>query len=273
MKATTVIMLAFGLLVALPAPGMADKILVSPGSIVFDDKIHTAQLIVANIGEKTSIFRLQPTFFTMKEDGGLVEAVGEPPANSAIAIVRFSPRQFELKAGESQVVRIGSRAPPSLAAGEYRMHLRVVDVGEAMAAPALTVPHSLEAEVAIRVTRAVRILVRNGVTAGLASVDGVAAKRAKNGRIDISFLLRRSGAGSSQGEYAISAQNHATGVKAADLVDRGVLVYSELAMRRISEAFPGGALKGASDICVAYRDKAAAKGDDGEKHCVAISAS
>ena len=271
MKAIGFFALAVGLLFGSCMPASAAKILVSPGSIVFDDKIHAAQLIVANIDDKTIIYRLQPTFFTMKEDGSLVEIAGEAPANSALALVRFSPRQFELKPGESQVVRIATRVPASLPKGEYRMHLRVVNLGEAMAAPVLLKPNTLDAQISILVTRAVRILVRNGVAGGSASLGGISARRSKSGRVAISFDLHRAGDGSSRGEYAVFSQNHDTGAKTADLVDRGVLIYADLAMRRISEAVPGAALKGASDICVAYRDQMAAQG--GEKQCVAISAS
>ncbi len=75
-------------------------------------------------------------------------------------MVRFSPRQFELKPGESQLVRLATRLPPTLARGEYRFPLRVNNIGETIAAPTPSNSEAVQAQIRIQVTRAVRILVR-----------------------------------------------------------------------------------------------------------------
>ena len=44
---------------------------------------------------------------------------------SAVKLIKFSPRQVQLKPGQSQVIRVIARRPRNLAPGEYRSHLQI----------------------------------------------------------------------------------------------------------------------------------------------------
>ncbi|HEV7991129.1 MAG TPA: hypothetical protein VGP25_04845, partial [Gemmatimonadaceae bacterium] len=115
--------LALSLLASTSLP--AQSFMLSPGSIVFEGEVRSAELLVSNTHGTKSIFRIESASFRMFGNGMLAEVAPSDVALNASDIVRFSPRQFELAPGETQIVRIGLRIPPGLPAGEYRLHLRV----------------------------------------------------------------------------------------------------------------------------------------------------
>ena len=212
-------------------------------------------LTVGNTGDTTGIYQVEPAFFRMGQDGSLTEVSPPFPANNAERLVRFSPRQFELAPGQNQIVRIAARIPPGLPPGEYRVHLRVKNVGAAVPAPQLAAPTGRGAriQVRIRVARAVRVLVRHGVEAGRASLGSVTS-RSSGGGVAVSFDLSRDGRGSSSGTYRIYTAR--SGAKTNDLASGRVLIYGELPGRTVERTVSAGNLRGAN-ICVAYQDRAA----------------
>jgi P pilus assembly chaperone PapD len=254
-------------------PALAQKILLSPSSIIFEGRVNGAQLLVANTGDRAAVYRVEPAFFRMEKDGRLTEVRKPWPASSALDLVRFSPRQFELRPGESQFVRIATRLPATLTRGEYRIHLRIINVEEAQPRPQVSGSAATDAasaaEVNIQVTRAVRILVRKQASAGKAVLEGLKVEKSGNGNVEVKFDLRRTGEGSSQGEYFITARN---GAASQVLLHGGALVYSDVASRGVTNAFPSAELHGKVAICVLYQDKAAVGAADGKEHCVDIPA-
>lgn len=232
----------------------AQDVMVSPGTIVFDGRTRGAELLVANTGDRISTYRLEPAYFIMREEGGLTEVTGPQPADSALDMLRFSPRQFQLAPGASQIVRLAVRKPRTLAAGEYRVHLRVTNLGDLAERPTLTRSDGSFAVINFRVTRAVRIIVRHGVAPGTASVQNLAAKRAANGGVEVSFDLQRSGQASARGRYVLFARDRRTGETVEKFLHRSVLIYKDLPARRVSHALPSAKLSGNSELCVAYQD-------------------
>lgn len=251
-------------IIAIVSPAAAQQVLVAPGSVVFEDGQRSAKLLVGNTGDVTSLYSLEPAFFVMDPEGGLTEVAPPFPANSAADLIRFSPRQFELPPGGSQVVRMATRLPKSLPPGEYRVHLRVTNLGEAQLKPRIATAEdgTTTVEIHIQVARAVRVLVRHGVEAGRATLSKVAARPAGGGRVRVSAEFARSGAGSSRGVYRIYARGRGP---RDDLVRRGVLIYSELDRRVVEETLPSGSVGPHQELCVAYRDETAGEGGEEER--------
>jgi P pilus assembly chaperone PapD len=239
----------------------AQSFMLSPGSIFFEGDVRSAELLVANTHDKKSIFRIETASFLMFANGTLAEVADSSVALNARDIVRFSPRQFELAPGETQTVRIGLRMPPGLPAGEYRIHLRVLQVAEGAGAPAApTTARDMGMVIPINIARAVRVIVRHDVLAGTAAVSRVAASRSSDG-ILLTAVLTRSGAGSSSGTYSIGIPG------AADSAATGAInIYSDLGQRTVTRAIPAAAMKGQHAICFRYTDGGAAE----TRNCVNV---
>lgn len=239
----------------------AQSFMLSPGSIVFEGDVRSAELLVANTHDKKSIFRIETASFLMLGNGTLAEVARSDVALDASGMVRFSPRQFELAPGETQTVRIGLRTPPGLPAGEYRVHLRVSQVADDTNGPATpATSQEVGVVIPINIARAVRVLVRHGVTAGTATVSGVTATRTADG-ILFSAMLTRTGRGSSSGSYSIGIPG------ATDSAATGSInIYSDLGERTVTRSIPATAMKGKSVVCFLYTDGKAAE----TRHCANV---
>lgn len=190
----------------------------------------------------------------MKEDGGLTEVQGDLPPDSAVDMLRYSPRQFQLRPGESQTVRLAVRKPASLAVGEYRAHLKITNLGEVSDTPTVAEPGKTFAEIKLRVTRAIRVVVRHGISAAQARLGEVTARKAAGDQIQVSFQLEKASKSSSRGEYVLFARDRSSGTTTETFTHRGLIVYPELASRTVTHAVPTASLNGALDLCVSYRD-------------------
>ncbi len=124
----------------LPLPG---ELAVTPPSVRFDDRTRQAEVYLQNTGSKQATYRISFQHFKMLASGELAETETLP--NSAESLIRYSPRQVTLEAGERQVLRLQLRRPESLAEGEYRVHLllRAVPPIEAPQPKELTHPEGL----------------------------------------------------------------------------------------------------------------------------------
>lgn len=239
---------------AFAQPSSAQQVMVSPGTVVFEDRTRGAELLVANTGSRTSTYRLDTTYFMMREDGLLTEVKGPHPSDSAVEMLRYSPRQFQLAPGDSQIVRMAVRKPRSLPPGEYRVHLRVTNLGEVAENPTLPRSDRSFARISLRVTRAVRVLVRHGVEPGRVRVANLAAEKSEEGRFRVTFDLQRRGAASSKGTYMLFNRDRRSGRTEEKFLQQGVIIYKDLPSRRISHVLPADALTRHREICVAYHD-------------------
>ena len=122
------------------------------------------------------------------QDDGRVVPSDKVPAGfpTAREIIRFSPSQVRLDAGESQKVRILIKTSDRLTDGEYRVHARlfqlpnVADVKEP-AAKANTVAGVIGVEQAV----AIPVIVRRGVTQATGSIASLKLIEGKSPGIDL----------------------------------------------------------------------------------------
>ena len=113
------------LLTALVAPVAMADLMLYPTRVVMEKNQRAAQVELINNGLAAESYRISVVNRRMTETGEIVSADNaEPNELFASDILRYSPRQVTLKAGESQTVRISLRKPASLAIGEYRSHLQ-----------------------------------------------------------------------------------------------------------------------------------------------------
>ncbi len=103
----------------------AGDLLVAPTRIVLDG-LRGTEVILNNIGNETSTYRISLELRRMNPDGTFVDITPEN-ANErekrALEVISYAPRRVVLPPNQPQAIRVGVRAPDGLADGEYRAHL------------------------------------------------------------------------------------------------------------------------------------------------------
>lgn len=101
----------------------ASQLLVSPTRIVFEGRMRTAKVTLANTGDTTGRFRISFVQKQMTEAGNLMDIKEDVPGMYSDSMVRFSPREVTLPPGQAQVIRLMLRKKSGLENGEYRSHM------------------------------------------------------------------------------------------------------------------------------------------------------
>jgi P pilus assembly chaperone PapD len=123
---------AAGLCAAVAAQAQtAAGVMISPPRVMLDGRIRAAEVVIVNRSRRATTYRMSLIDMRLTEDGRL-ERIAEgglhPDENSAKALLKYSPRQATLQAGESQVIRVAFSRRAGIVAGEYRSHLLVEEV-------------------------------------------------------------------------------------------------------------------------------------------------
>lgn len=113
------------LVLGLSAQTVWANLLINPTRVEFSPTDRTADVTLINTSKVTTTYRLGLVEKKAKPGGGYHDLTTADAANFPIAsnMLRFSPKQVTLKAGERQTVKLAIRRPQDLAAGEYRSHL------------------------------------------------------------------------------------------------------------------------------------------------------
>lgn len=100
-------------------------LLVAPTKLEFEGKTRSAELVLRNRGLDDATYRISVVNREKNEETGRMEDVELSGYENGYAdqMIRFSPRQVTLKAGEVQTVRVALRKPEDLPAGEYKTRL------------------------------------------------------------------------------------------------------------------------------------------------------
>jgi P pilus assembly chaperone PapD len=207
---------ALGLLSVLLAPLALADLMLYPTRIEMEKNQRATQVELVNRGQTTESYRISVVNRRMTDTGQIVPAdTAEPDERFAADMLRFSPRQVTLKAGESQTVRISLRKPADLANGEYRSHLqfdRQPDV-EGSADLEQTVK-PVSGDIAIRLTAlvgaSIPVIVRHGDTSASVTLDKLSIEPATKieGQADgpplLAFHMNRSGNRSVYGNFLVT---------------------------------------------------------------------
>jgi hypothetical protein len=252
----------------------AQSVMIAPGSLVLSDTQRSGEITVANTEARTVTYRVEPALFRMRADGFLDEV--DTLEQSAAALLRFAPRQFDLDPGAAQVVRVAFRAPAGLPQGEYRLHLRMRNMGAPVravrnvGAPSSSVAGEVTLQVPVTVARAARILVRHGVGPGSVVLGAMQAQRvdAASVRIDLSLMNRRDG-GSATGTLVFEVAGRTPSTDSGTMRKR-YSVYADLDQRDYEFMLPiAGTLP--AKVCVAVvPDGAIAGSASMERRCTPV---
>lgn len=110
-------------------PASSDM-LISPTRAMMDEDDRSATFTLRNTSDGSRTYRLSWEDKKSDSFGGLQKVSDDEEWPSLEGMVRFSPRQIKVGAGENQTVRLSFRPPSDLAKGEYRSHLLLQVVAE-----------------------------------------------------------------------------------------------------------------------------------------------
>lgn len=101
------------------------NLLINPTRVQFNPADRTADVTLINTSTTTNTYRIEWAEKKAKPTGGYIDLNSNEAANFAIAsnMLRHSPKQVTLKAGERQTIKLALRRPQNLSNGEYRSHL------------------------------------------------------------------------------------------------------------------------------------------------------
>lgn len=190
--------LCAGLLLSLTAQSVWANLLINPTRVQFSPSDRSADITLINISNVTTTYRLEWIEKRAKPDNTYDDLSPAEAANfpTASSMLRFSPKQVTLKAGERQTIKMAIRRPQDLAAGEYRSHLVFKALAPKTAEEGLN-PNASSTSVNIVLNFAIPVVVQQGavdysVALNNASINFNPAK--KDGSVQVN--LSRSGTNS-----------------------------------------------------------------------------
>ncbi len=225
---------------ALFVSGSADAVAITVKRVVFEGPKRAEVITVINKSDKSETYRLGWKHMVMTQRDG-IKAVPKDTLPAGVGpaedMVRFSPRRFVLRSGESQQVRMMLRMPAGLADGEYRSHLWIrpeADVDEFKAQ--LKKKKKTGTFMKMLAGVSMPIIVRKGALDLSVDIEGLSAQRLADGHFKVDFSLVRTGGKSSYGDLDLIC-NKGVGEYLLRFT-RGISVYSELGRRDVSMKIP-----------------------------------
>jgi hypothetical protein len=241
----------------LVAPAWSDM-LISPTRASVDSDNRSATLVLRNTSDGSRTYRLAWEDKRVNAQGGY-EMVGEGEDwPSAASMVRFSPRQITVGPGENQMVRLNFRPPSSLAAGEYRSHLKLQVVAESSEPTSVIEMDDPEREnvgfkLFMQMSFSIPVIARYKVAppeVTIADVKVVPASKERN--MALAITLDREGASSSYGDMVVEMQKDANSPVEVIGRRKDVYVFHETKRKVVDVPLRDKAIPAGSWIRVAY---------------------
>ena len=222
-----------------------------------DESNRSATLVLRNPSDGPRTYRLLWEDKRAREDGGytMIEEGEEWP--SAQEMVRFSPRQITVGAGENQTVRFSFRPPADLPTGEYRSHLLlqvIPEISEPTATLGAEGPQdNVGVKVFMQMSFSIPIVVRHGTDVPQVSIEDIKAVPVKDGKqLALEVTFNRAGNASSYGKVSVQMQRD-TDSPVEQVGEHGELsIYPEVGKRKVTIALRDGGIPEGALVRIAY---------------------
>ncbi|MBS1767694.1 MAG: hypothetical protein JST05_09875 [Acidobacteria bacterium] len=237
--------------------GAAD-VAVAPSRLILEGAKRSGELYLINTGLKDGHYQLSLVHFEMTPSGDLIQkdlATLKPEDHFAGNLLRFSPRELDLKSGESQVIRFRLRLPANLPDGEYRAHLFVRSVPSGPVASASVQKGHISLKIEPTYGVSVPILVRHGKVSAQAGLTDLGLSY-QQGRPILHAAITRSGLASLYGNLDVEWKPADGKLFRPVGSFKGIGVYPEISQRPVDmelEDAQGMAIRGGS-LRLTYRD-------------------
>ena len=181
--------------------------------VVFDDRERSQTVTVINSSSTASTYRIEMVNFKQLPDGKYEELKEEQGLSvdvfQADNMIRFSPRQVTLKPGDKQQVRLSLRKPANLANGEYRSHLKFVQLPN----PEMLQANQKGAGIKLYMLTSftIPVQVRQGQVIVDTQIQQAKIKRSQDGFWSVETQINRQGDFSSFGKLAVYWRDNSNG--------------------------------------------------------------
>jgi P pilus assembly chaperone PapD len=207
---------------------------ISPTRVVFEDRARTYTVKVSNRTNEQNTYRISLVNQRMGPFGQLTEITDSiKDEKFADSMIRFSPRQVTLKAGETQVVRVMLRKPKDLEVNEYRSHLKFMALPkEKSIAQQLLQTEDLSISMQARSGITIPLIVRHGNLSSDLSIKEMSVKATDNAH-NLTLHLNRAGNASVYGDLRINVlDQHGNSTLAYEY--KKIALYTPNTSRKIS---------------------------------------
>ena len=212
------------------------NLMVTPTRVVFEERDRSAQITIMNIGTETGNFRISFIRQNMTETGKFELVENDEAGMYSDSMVRYSPRQVTLPAGQSQIIRLMLRKPRDIKDGEYRSHM----LFQALPKPTTssidsainTNQEGITVEILPIVGISIPVIVKQGQLSSEVSLSDIrySAATEANPRASIGVDIHRSGNGSAYGDFRATFTPK-EGQPVVVGLTNGVAVYANNPMR------------------------------------------
>jgi hypothetical protein len=240
----------------------AAQLMVYPTRLVLESNQRSGQLEIVNNSSRTVTYRITLVNRRMDENGRFMAAESAAAGELfADGMLSYSPRRVTLAAGAGQVIRLMTRKPADLAAGEYRSHLLFSEQAEPTGQNSAQPPAEGAADIGVSLTALVGIsipvIMRVGETAATVTLGNLAlSSAAADQQASLAVDVQRSGTQSCYGDLSASF-TPAGGVALVIGRVNGVAVYTPNALRHVTIplSLPAGTALANGTVTVSYRER------------------
>jgi hypothetical protein len=232
-RVITLVRVCAAVLVASPAPLLAQAILVAPQGVVLSNRERTGSIELYNPSSRAAEVTVRAVFGhpTTTPDGDLTLEIVEHPDStmpSAVGFVDAFPRRLVLQPNQRQTVRLLARPPVGLPDGEYWARLVISAKDAETAAPVNADSTGVSVGLTLEVRTIIAVNFRNGV-----QKTGVELADLRTVTSDDSLVLRatmlRTGTAAWIGTTTVRLVNASGGVVATQAMQTAV--YRSIAPR------------------------------------------
>lgn len=212
------------------------NLLITPTRVVFEDRMRTAQVTLMNNGTEAGNFRISFINQNMTDEGDFEPVEEGTPGKFSNSMVKYSPRQITLPAGQSQVVRLMLRKPRDLEDGEYRSHMLFQSLPKANKSSLESFSQketdNITVEIIPIVGISIPVIVRSGkINAEVTLSDAkYIAANATNPKSRISVDIHRTGNSSVYGDFRVT-YTPKNGLPTVVGISNGLAVYTPNTVR------------------------------------------
>lgn len=214
----------------IPASAQGD-LLVAPTRVILDGRRGT-EVILSNIGDTESTYRIGLELRRMDENGNLVD-VEKEDANSkeqaALEMIRYAPRRITLPPGQPQAVRIAARPRADLPDGEYRVHMSFKGIPDTRSVTdAAPDPQGVSIRLIPIYGVTIPIIVRAGRVEAQVAMEQPSVVSGPKGP-ELHVGIQREGESSTYGELRVMKRGSSEPIYAV----RGLAIYAEVNERKV----------------------------------------
>ncbi|MBN2675931.1 MAG: molecular chaperone [Alphaproteobacteria bacterium] len=179
--------------------------LIFPQKLIFEGKDKKQSVKITNMTDIAKSYRIKVVNYHQSEDGGYKKVTEESNGDKfAENTIRFSPKKVTLQPRETQTINVMVKNKNSLADGEYRSYLSVLEKESS----ALEMGGEVDkGKMGFQITAdyglTIPVIIRKGVLSLEIDVKGISIDEDKDGNAFISLTLLRKGERSFRGEIKV----------------------------------------------------------------------